>query len=513
MLSRRTMLGLSGGALALLAATLLLRSTASTAGDTLANVIRIAPGGNHTCALLSSGGVVCWGTNHYGELGDGTTTDRVNPAPVTGLSSGVAEIAAGDNHSCAVLTSGAVKCWGYNRYGQLGNGTATGATAANPTPVDVSGITTAVAITAGGSHTCALLTTGGVQCWGWNRRGQIGDGQDCSTSQCRQLVPTDVTGLASGVTAIDAGVYHNCAVLSGGTVKCWGQNDAGQLGTATGSPCQNELLMPVPCAQTPVDVPGISNGAGVTAGGKHTCALLTTSSAKCWGDNSSGQIGDGGTCGATCASPASVQLANVTSISAGEAHTCAIAGSAAVAYCWGDNAFGQLGSGDRPTGHATPVDVCARSDCSSSGVCVPEVPCRALRDVSRIALGLNHSCALLSSTRLTCWGSNSNGQLGDGQACGASCGTSVDVVTPKATPTPTATQVATATPTPATATGDANCDHSVNSIDAALVLQYSAGLIASLACQGAADVNHDGSVNAIDAALILQYVAGLIGSL
>jgi alpha-tubulin suppressor-like RCC1 family protein len=503
-------------ALALVALLAMVRSGAPTAANQLAGVALVAAGGDHTCALSQPGGVECWGDNTYGELGDGTTLSRLKPAPVPNLSSGVVAIAAGANHTCALLTTGGMKCWGYNRYGQLGNGTATGAETANPEPVDVSGLQSGVvAITAGGAHTCALLQTGGVKCWGWNRRGQIGDGQDCSTSQCRRLVPTDVAGLASGVTGIVAGVYHTCAVLATGAVKCWGQNDLGQVGAPTGSPCVNEQLEPLACAPAPVDVPGLAGVTAVAAGYGHTCALLASGGVKCWGDNTSGQLGDGRACGTTCHSPVDVSaITAATAIATGGQHTCALSSSGGV-KCWGDNEHGQLGNGDSPNDTFTPVDVCAEASCAP--ICIPETTCGPLSSVDAIRLGANHSCAVMRGGQLKCWGDNSAGQVGDSQGCGAACDTPVDVLIPKNVPTPTPTTTTAppprATPTPTVHAGDANCDGSVNSIDALLVLQYVAALLGALRCQGAADANHDGSVNSIDAALILQYVAGLIGSL
>ena len=236
----------------------------------LDGVAAIAAGDDHTCALTASGGVKCWGTNWSGQLGDGTTDDRLTPVDVSGLSSGVTAIAASRYHTCALTVSGGVMCWGA---GPLGDGT----TDARLIPVDVSGLSSGVtAIAAGGNHTCALTASGGVKCWGENAFGQLGDG----TIDAR-LTPVDVSGLSSGVTAIAAGVSHTCALTVSGGVKCWGENGDGQLGNGTD---YSRL--------TPVDVSGLSSGVvDIAAGWRHTCALTASGGVKCWGSNDYGQLG------------------------------------------------------------------------------------------------------------------------------------------------------------------------------------------------------------------------------
>jgi alpha-tubulin suppressor-like RCC1 family protein len=332
----------------------------------------------YTCAVLNTGAVKCWGANDSGQLGDGSTTQSLTPVSVSGLSSGVTAIAAGRYHACALLSSGAVKCWGRNNSGQLGDGSGT----QSLTPVDVSGLSSGViAITAGEAHTCAVLNTGAVKCWGFNSNGQLGDGSTTSS-----FTPADVPSLSSGVTAISAGRYYTCAVLNTGAVKCWGYNFKGQLGDGTSG---TDRL-------TPVDVPSLSSGVtAISTGGQHTCALLSTGAVKCWGNNDNGQLGDGSITQSLTPVSVSTLSSGVTAIATGSDHSCALLSSGAV-KCWGKNVNGRLGDGSN-TVRLTPVAVSTLS----SGVIAIEA-------------GEAHTCAVLNTGAVTCWGNNGNGQLGDG---------------------------------------------------------------------------------------------------
>ena len=185
---------------------------------------QVGTGYAHTCALTVSGGVKCWGNNTYGQLGDGTTQERLTPMDVAGLKSGVQAIATGSYHSCALTTSGGVKCWGKNDGGQLGDGT----TQRRRAPVDVVGLSSGVrAIAAGLYHTCAVTEAGGVKCWGLNNGGQLGDG-----TGTQRLTPVDVVGLSSGVRTVTAGYFHTCALTEATGLSVGAPTTMVCLGTA-----------------------------------------------------------------------------------------------------------------------------------------------------------------------------------------------------------------------------------------------------------------------------------------
>ena len=243
-------------------------------------VAAVSVGYLDSCALTTRGAVKCWGDNSQGSLGDGTTTNSTTPVGVVGLGSGVAAVSVGGSHSCAVTTRGAVKCWGDNKNGALGNGT----TISSTTPVNVVGLGSGVArVSAGPSHTCAVTTRGAVKCWGVNANGELGSGTAGGSS-----TPKSVVGLGSGVAEVSAGLSQSCAVTTRGAVKCWGFNGFGELGNGTANGATSRVLVGV------VGVVGLGSGVtAVSAGDYHTCAVTTGGAAKCWGKNVSGQLGDG----------------------------------------------------------------------------------------------------------------------------------------------------------------------------------------------------------------------------
>jgi alpha-tubulin suppressor-like RCC1 family protein len=328
------------------------------------DISTVFAGGIHNCKLTEDGGVQCWGNNEYGQLGDGSTTNRLTPVDVAGLNSGIISISPGWQHTCALLKSGAVRCWGYNEYGQLGDGTDT----TRLTPVEVTGLTSGiVAIAAGQRQTCALTETGSVKCWGDNK-----------------LTPFEVPGLTAHAISIGVGQWHACVLVDGGGVKCWGYNGDGQLGNGT-----------TKGSVSPTDVSGLTNGVAMIAvGNSHSCALLESGSVKCWGDNIYGSLGDGTNTDSLI--PVTVSgLTSVMKIASSFYHTCTLLLNRSV-KCWGDNGRGQLGDSTKINRY-TPVDVIGLS----SGV-------------AAISVGGEHTCALLESGVLTCWGANGSGQLGDG---------------------------------------------------------------------------------------------------
>jgi alpha-tubulin suppressor-like RCC1 family protein len=317
----------------------------------LTGVAQLANGYYFTCALESNRTVTCWGRNDAGQLGN--TTNNYNgtnspsmasvpPMAVAGLS-GVTQIAAGGAHTCALLTNGTVTCWGYNYSGELGNPNNKGATIANPTPTLVTGLSGATQISAGDNHTCALLTNGTVTCWGDNQYGELGNTTNNGTDAANPA-PAVVTGL-TGVAHVSAGGGHTCALLTNATVACWGGNGFGELGNAANNGTTN-------ASPTPTAVAGLTGVTQITTGQDHTCALLTNGTMTCWGYNRSGELGNSATNGTTNANPTPTVVAGltgVTQITSGFGHTCALATNGSVT-CWGDNQSGELGN---PTNNGT----------------------------------------------------------------------------------------------------------------------------------------------------------------
>ena len=338
----------------------------------------LTAGKNHSCALYPPSTVECWGRNVRGQLGDGTFIDSAVPIAVTGLGgSNIVSVGAGEAFTCVQTASGTLRCWGANAHGQLGNGTQL----ASPTPVPVVGLGGPVeSFSAGRQHVCAVISGGSVKCWGDNATGQLGDG-----TSINRAMPSQVSVFGVAVASVSSGSDHTCAVTTGGDALCWGDNFWGQLGDGTSM----ETEFPIP-------VSGLSgNVAAIAAGAFHTCALTTTGGVLCWGDNFFGQVGNPLLQDHLVPSTVAGLGGPVQALDAGDSFTCALLVSGGM-QCWGENLDGQLGDGttnDRsaPTG-VTGMD---------SGVV-------------EIGLGAFHSCANTAAGSGYCWGDNLFGQLGNG---------------------------------------------------------------------------------------------------
>jgi len=362
-------------------------------GDACEKAVAVSAGFGHACAVAEGGGVLCWGANEHGQLGDGTVTDRAHPAAVA-LPAAATALAAGFFHTCAVA-GGEVYCWGDNATGELGDGTTT----SSADPVKVDGLAGASAIAAGGGpsigpfseygHSCALLDTGDVRCWGGNAWGQLGAGDLLDRTR-----PGPAVALPAAAQVLSVGDRHTCAI-AGGALYCWGDNQLGQVGDGSG---------------TDQSAPALAVGAGalqVAAGAFHTCAVVDPGAGaevQCWGGNSDGQSDAGQNTQASFATPHTVDLGSAPTpsrLAAGRAHTCVLAtGVADGATCFGSNTSSQLGGPP-----------------AALGIGTPELP-----SSDDVAAGSAFGCALRSDGGVACWGANDRGQLGRG-AAGSSSGT------------------------------------------------------------------------------------------
>ena len=373
--SNTRLITLTGAGTTTITASQVATSTYTSASTSTTLTVEAAPEITHlslsnvsSCALTSTGAMKCWGSNAYGQIGTLASNQQKTPIDVPGFTNNISAIAVGDSRMCALTTAGEVKC--------IGNGVAD---SNNP------GISAgAISISSGYANSCALMSYGGVKCWGDNWTGQLGSGTWDNTSPA-----VNVKGLTSGVTAITSGIMHSCALLSSGSVKCWGANNYGQLGDGTTSN-RNE----------PAQVSGLTSGVVSISGGyEHTCAVLTNGEAKCWGRNGYGELGDGTTTHKNVPTSVKVDgqpISGIASISGGLRHTCAITTGGA-AKCWGYNALASLGNGTL-TDSLTPVNVVGLD----SGVL-------------SIDAGKGFAtCATVTGSSVKCWGHSWAGNVGDG---------------------------------------------------------------------------------------------------
>ena len=330
---------------------------------------QFAVGGNHTCAVLKTGKLVCWGKAH------GTAPVEVD----LGGGRTALAVAAGTNHTCAIADDRSLKCWGDNTNGQLGDGD--NEPQATPTDVELGEGRTPVSISLGGTHTCARLDDNSVKCWGSGAHGKLGDGNSGNHNE-----PVAVN-LADGMKAhtVSAGRDHTCALLGDGRIICWGSNSSGQLGDGTGV----DNVAPVV-----VSLGSDRTAKSMESGALHTCAVLDDGSLVCWGLNADGQLGDATTTDRNA--PVTVNLGRTAlAVTAGFKHTCALLDDNSV-VCWGLNDFGQLGDQTiLPKDTPIPVN-------TGTGT------------VAAIRARGNATCALFYDGSLACWGSNRHGQSGTG---------------------------------------------------------------------------------------------------
>ena len=298
--------------------------------------VALSSGDDHTCAILDNGAVSCWGRGNYGQLGNGATSDKSTPTLTSSLGTGRTAVAlsSGGSHTCAILDNGAVSCWGYGNYGQLGNG----ATSDKSTPTLTSSLgtgRTAVALSSGDHHTCAILDNGAVSCWGYGAYGQLGNG---GTSA--KTTPTLTSSLGTGRTAValSSGGYHTCAILDNGDVSCWGYGYYGQLGNgATSDKSTPTLTSSLGTGRTAV---------ALSSGGYHTCAILDNGAVSCWGDGTTADwVMEQRLTKSTPTLTSSLGTGRTAvALSSGDYHTCAILDNGSVS-CWGYGYNGQLGNG------------------------------------------------------------------------------------------------------------------------------------------------------------------------
>jgi len=344
--------------------------------------------GGGSCTIQASGGLLCWGPSGSGQIGNGFRMDRDSPTRVD-IPPGrtVLDVSSGSTHTCAVLDDETVWCWGANSAFQLGNGSML----SSNLPVQVNEIGPSgdpvVEIEAGGTHTCALTTSGAIYCWGDNSLGQLGDGSTTSSN-----IPVEVAGIASfdsPAAELSVGSKHACIrTTEMGRVWCWGNNGTQQLGLN-----DSATHFSTPQLVSLADGTRFAGVTSVSAGGSHTCATEAGGNVFCWGNNLHGQIGN-----ETTDRQGSPEWAGgddppwFDQVEAGFMHTCAHTRTGEI-YCWGSNDSGQVGNDD-------PSDALK--------------PTLIGTDYAEVAAGTSHSCARTTANVLFCWGLNSGGQVGDG---------------------------------------------------------------------------------------------------
>jgi alpha-tubulin suppressor-like RCC1 family protein len=351
---------------------------ANVSGSAALSFWQVSAGANHTCGITSDRRLYCWGANYNGQVGDGTSgaeNSRSRPVPVGGALR-FRQVSAGRGYTCAVTTDNLVYCWGWNDFGQLGDGTKS---FPRPTPAPVAGGHRFRSVQAGSFHTCAVSTPDNrAYCWGANGQGELGDG-----TTTERLEPTRVHGTMR-FREVSAGLDHTCGLTTENRAFCWGANFNGQLGDGT----------EVSQRLTPTRVASARTFRQLDAGGWHTCAVATGDArAFCWGNGRTGALGTGGAYLSFWPRAVAGGL-SFDRVSAGFAYTCGET-TGNRAYCWGYNAYGVLGDGTT-TNRLRPVAV------------------KGNLFFAQVSAGGDHTCGRTPESAAYCWGDNYLGQVGDG---------------------------------------------------------------------------------------------------
>jgi alpha-tubulin suppressor-like RCC1 family protein len=337
--------------------------------------VAVSTGPHHTCALRVGEGVLCWGANDWGQLGDGTTTASASPVKVTGVENATA-VVAGFDYSCALLAAGTVKCWGTNVHGELGLGASSDSP--NPLPREVTGLSHVSSISAtpwilGGAavsgKTCVIADAGSVACWG----AYVAPGL---VEVNGSTAPTPVPGVTSA-TSISVADKVTCVVLADGSARCWGDNIYGQLGDGTTT-----------TSATPVQVAGLAHALAISASDWHTCALLASHRVTCWGANWAGQLGNGTTTNSL--SPVEVtSLTDATFVVASSTYSCAIVTEGNLA-CWGSN------------------DLPSQGGPLSTNIVTTPQRITGVTAATTASINFDRTCAGTLPRNVTCWGVTAN---------------------------------------------------------------------------------------------------------
>ncbi|MFZ9594486.1 MAG: RCC1 domain-containing protein [Bdellovibrionia bacterium] len=362
-------------------------STSPVEIDSGTPYIAVSAGDAHTCGITGAGVLKCWGSDSNGKLGNGTLTSADQPSPVV-IDSGTTYLAvsAGVEHTCGITGSGVLKCWGSDANGQLGNGSTSGN---QFSPVATNSGANYVGIWSGRNHTCAITSRGVLECWGSDASGQLGNGSTL-TSDVLSPASIDKDRFQKGIyqKTATSGAFTSCGVMNSGVLRCWGSDAFSQLGNGgTGN-------QTIPRITNSGEIYRQVSVGGYESNSSHACGITGSNQLKCWGSNTSGQVGIGNTAGPVT----TPQLVNdpgtrYRKVSLGCSHTCGIT-TAGQLKCWGYNGFRELGG---RTGDLTSPGVV---DSGST-----------YRDVG---MGCGFGCGITTRGELKCWGQNTSGQVGNG---------------------------------------------------------------------------------------------------